>query len=319
MNLRYVIPTIALIAAAGGPFDIASAIGQADPKPAMTGNGYTSPLSSLDLEKFHDVNDRDRARAKEESRQIIADLQMSCAIAQAERVARGTTQVDGKSVPVNLYEVACDNATGYLLEARGSLTPLAISCFAAEATRAEDVARGAKADLYCQLPPNRDVKAMAASLVKASGTDCVVTESRWFGISASKQTEYSEVACADGTGYLLKIAISGGAPVSTMSCQDAARQGLRCHLTDGGPVPMPITKQTFREQLKKYNIGCEPADLRIVGREAEDKRYVIEVQCPELPRGLIAFVPLDDNAHKFEAIDCAAASERQILCELKAK
>jgi hypothetical protein len=317
MFMRLVVWVLVLIAGAAAANGFAaSSPGLADPKPGMVGNGYTNPLSSLDLEKIHDMSARDRAKAREQSQRIVDTLHLACGLTAVERIGRSTLRIDGKTVPADLFEVACDNATGYLLESRGSLAPLAISCFAAEAGRVDDEARGVRSEVYCQLPQNKDVKAMAAALMKASGTDCSVANARWFGVNAAKQMEYSEVACADGTGYLLRIAMTGDAPVSALGCREAAKEGLRCHLTDGGPVPVPITKQTFRDALKRYDIGCEPTELRIVGRESEDKRYVVEVKCPELPKGLVAFVPLEGNPHQFEAIDCAAASERAIACQL---
>jgi hypothetical protein len=105
--------------------------------------------------------------------------------------------------------------------------------------------------------------------------------------------------------------------VSAVSCQEAAKQGLKCHLTDGGPAP--VTMQTFRDALKQYEVKCEPTNMRMIGRESVNRRYVVEVQCPEQPKGLVAFIPVAGNANKFETIDCAAAVERQIRCELAAR
>jgi hypothetical protein len=64
---------------------------------------------------------------------------------------------------------------------------------------------------------------------------------------------------------------------------------------------------------------CEPTNMRVIGRESVDKRYVVEVKCQEQTNGLVAFIPVGGNTNKFEAIDCAAAVERQIRCELGAK
>jgi hypothetical protein len=145
-----------------------------------------------------------------------------------------------------------------------------------------------------------------------------VSNFRWFGFSASSQTEYSEVACADGKGYLLKMPRIG-ATVSVLSCQEAAQQGLKCRLTEGGRVAAAATMQTFREALKQNGVRCEPTQMRTIGRESVDKRYVVEVQCPEQPNGLVAFIPLEGNTHPFETIDCPAAVERQIQCQYPAR
>jgi hypothetical protein len=297
------------------------------PSPLRQGS-MPGPLSNVDVEKLRDLLDRDRKapdarardRAKQESATLGGALTLSCEIADAERVGGGRAKADGKALDVAVYEVACTNRTGYFLFAQGAQKPLAISCFAAEATHAADVAQGVKSQFYCQLPANKDVKATAAALMTAAGTSCAVSNARWFGMNASNQTEYSEVACADGKGYLLKTPLTGAsAQTSVMSCQDAAKQGLKCHLTDGGAVSAPVTMQTFRDALEQNGVACEPAQMRVIGRESVDRRYVVEMQCPQQPRGLVAFVPAEGNPKPFEAIDCAAAAEREITCTLAGK
>jgi hypothetical protein len=48
------------------------------------------------------------------------------------------------------------------------------------------------------------------------------------------------------------------------------------------------------------------------------QRYVVEVQCPQQPQGLVAFIPLQDAPKPFETIDCSAAAARSIQCKLTA-
>ena len=290
---------------------------QADPKPTVFGNGYTYPLSSADMEKIHDLTNAERARAKAESENLISALQLSCQPTDAARVGHGKFTADGKTVEVNAYEVVCSNGMGYILATQGPQKPIATSCFAAQATHAAGIVQG-ESDIYCQLAANKDVKVTAASLISAAGTPCAVSNVRWFGFSASSQTEYSEVACADGKGYLLKMPRIGAA-VSVLSCQEAAKQGLKCRLTDAGPVAAAANMQTFREALKQNGVHCEPTQMRTIGRESVDKRYVVEVQCPEQPNGLVAFIPLEGNPRPFETIDCSAAVERQIHCQYPAR
>jgi hypothetical protein len=311
---------IVAFAVAGGGYVVrlghaASAL--ADPVPLTVRSGYSFPLSGADMLKLRDITDRDRAKAKEEGGKLASAIQLSCELTDAALVGRGKGKADGKIIDVNAYEVACSNHAGYILVSQGPQKPVAMSCFAANAKR---VAKDENADLYCQLAANKDVKVMAASLMATAGTTCAVSDFRWFGLSASSQTDYSEVACADGKGFLLKIAQTGpSAQISVMSCQEAAKLGLKCHLTDGGAVTTPVTMQSFRDALKQNGVNCEPTDMRLIGRESVDKRYVVEVQCQEQPNGLVAFIPVAGNTNHFEAIDCAAAVERQIRCELAAK
>ncbi|HVY24080.1 MAG TPA: hypothetical protein VG962_12080 [Steroidobacteraceae bacterium] len=261
---------------------------------------------------------QNRAQAIADSNKLIADMQLQCDPTDAELIGIGKVSVDGTLTRVKAYEVACSNHIGYILESQGTQKPLAMSCFAAAATRSADMAKGVKSNFYCEFETNKDITANAAAVLAATGTDCDVSKAQWFGITSSTQTEYTEVACKAGDGYLLKIPRTGAAPITALSCQDAAKQGLKCNLTDAGPVEKPVTKQILLDALKSYDVKCTPAQFRLIGRESVDKRYVVELQCPEHPKGLVAFIPLEGNSSSFEAIDCDAAAEQQIQCKFAA-
>jgi hypothetical protein len=309
---------IASLGAYAGLAGAAPPISQTDLAPAGGGNSITFPLAGADMEqRLHDLSPRQRALAIQNAEPLIARLSLGCKPTDAERIGHGKSTVDGKRVEVTAYEIACDNGMGYLLASLGGEKPMAISCFAAAATRADGEAKGEKSEVYCQLAANKDLKAMAASLMTTAGTPCSVKNLRWFGLAASTYTEYTEVECTDGSGYLLRAQqIESSAQISALSCQDAAKQGLKCHLTDGGPVTVPVTMQSFREALKENGVSCEPTQMRLIGRETVSKRYVVELQCPDAA-DMVALIPLEGNAKKFETLECGAAKERNILCTFK--
>jgi hypothetical protein len=323
--MRYVILVViavAIVCAGNAGISRAAApVSQTDLASANPGSAITFPLAGADMEqRVHDSSARQRAQAKQESERIITAISLSCKPTDAEQIGHGKSVVAGKRVEVNMFEVACSNGMGYLLASLGTEKPMAMSCFAADATHADSIAKGEKSDLYCQLAANKDVKVMAAAMMTTAGTACTVSGLRWFGVSASTQTEYTEVTCGDGNGYLLKNQQSEpSAQLSVMSCQEAAKQGLKCHLTDGGPVAVPVTMQTFRDALKENGVTCEPTEIRLIGRETVSKRYVVEMRCPDKPGGLVAFIPLEGNTNKFETLDCRAAIERHVLCTLEPK
>jgi hypothetical protein len=261
-----------------------------------------------------------KAAAREATVKLAGELRLGCEVTDAEQVGRGKAKADGKTVDVNAYEVACGDGTGYFIVSQGSEMPTAMSCFAADAAHAVDVAAGTKSDMYCQLPANKDLKVMAASLMQIAGTNCAVRDLRWFGQSAQTRTEYQEVVCGDGKGFLLRTALAGtNSPTSVMSCTDAAKQGIKCKLTDGGPVSTPITMEALIAAVEKHGVKCTASQTRLIGRENVRKRYVVEFACPEVPNGLVAFIPLEGNSNPFETIDCAKAVERHLLCEFTAK
>jgi hypothetical protein len=280
-----------------------------DPVPRALQSGFENALGSLDMMKVQEAGDAERLNARKESDKLISAIKLSCDRVDAALVGRGHEAIDGKTVPVSAYEVSCTQGVGYVIVSHVPQPPIVMSCFAAAASP--------DAPLHCRLEANKDLKLTAATLMASAGSSCTVNDVRWFGYSASSRTDYSEVACDGGTGYLLEIPRTGA--MTAVNCQEAARQGFKCRLTDGGPVSTPVTMQTFRDVLKQKDIHCEPAKMRLIGRESLSRRYVVEVQCAQQPLGLVAFIPLPDEPNRFETLDCAAAAERQIRCELSAK
>ena len=144
---------------------------------------------------------------------MLATLRLSCELSAAQLVVSGSRRIDGKETPVRVFEVACAQGLGYLLETQGAATPMAISCLTAEEARAADVAKGKEPGFFCKLPENRDIYAAVASLIAAgAGAQCTVQRLQWFGRSDSARSEYSEVACEGGKGYVLRTALPGSRP-----------------------------------------------------------------------------------------------------------
>lgn len=261
---------------------------------------------------------RDEEYARKESQKIIDDLSVPCELREADRAGGGKIKVDGRLLDVTVYEASCRSGTGYFLVSQPPQKSLAISCFAAEARHASDVAQGVTPDQFtCTLEGYKDAGAMAASVLKTAGTACDVSGYRWVGVSYKTETEYSEVACGDGQGYVLEVPRTGlASQVSIVNCQDAVKEGVKCNLT---AVKMPVTLDTLREAIKEHAPDCSPAELRYIGRETQGRRYVVELQCPQQPKGVVAFIPLEGNPKPFETVDCPTAAARAIQCKLTAK
>jgi hypothetical protein len=287
-----------------------------------TNHGCNGPCDSPQLQQFswdrdlshspdalREAKSWDKAAVKGESAKLIEALSLPCELAAAERV--------GGDKDVKIYEVACRSGVGYFLRSQPRKQAQAISCFAVEAARAADVAQGAKPSGFsCRLSGATDTKGMAAAVLKGASTACDVSDYRWMGVSSTSGKEYSEVSCANGHGYVLEIPTTGTlAPVAVVDCQDAIKTGLKCNLT---AVTVPVTLQTFRDALKDHAVDCAPAQMRYVGRESLGQRYVVELQCPQQPKGLVAFIPLQGNPKPFETLDCSAAATRSVQCTLTA-
>lgn len=294
-------------------------------------SGLNGSLSREDLQKLSGDRKNEpkdtpesRAKAKAQSVALLETLKISCEAGDAKLIVAGTirSKSTGKEVDARVYEVACNHAMGYLLETQGVEPAIAISCLSAEEARAVDVARGKEPSFFCKLPGNADVHARVSSMIlENSGAPCTVDKLQLFGRSASSHSEYSEVTCTDGSGYMLRMAQPGyeGKTV-VMSCREAAQQNIKCKLTDPGPVDAPVTTEALKEALARNGVSCSIAQIRVVGQEQHLKRYVVEYLCAEQAAGKVAFVPMPGNTNPFEAEDCATAlADRDVKCSLTAK
>jgi hypothetical protein len=291
-------------------------------------SGINGSLSRADLEKLggdHTSAEvpKDpvlaRAKAKAQSLPLLQAVQISCDVSDAKLVIAGTRRPvsGGKEVETRVYEVACTGNMGYLLETVGKEMPIAITCLSAEEARAADVAKGKEPSFFCKLPENTNVYGMVTSMIMAGvGAQCDVGTLQLYGRSESTHSEYSEVACKDGNGFLLRIPQPGSqAKTVVMSCAEAAKQSIKCRLTDAGPVEVPVTLQTFKEALAGNGVSCDIGQIRLIGQEDHMKRYVVEYICANQAKSAIAFIPLAGNSNPYESLDCATAlSNRDVTC-----
>ena len=260
----------------------------------------------------------ERAKAQAQSEPLLKALQIPCAITNAHVVVSGTRQLKPgtKAVDSRVYEVACGEGMGYLLQTQGADVPLGTSCLTAEEARAGEVAKGKTPGYFCTLPENRDVYALVTAVIaKGTGAPCTVAVLQWFGRSAATHSDYSEVRCKEGTGFLLQVPQPGSTtPNTAMTCTQAAQHGIKCQLTDGGPIEEPITEDTLKAALAQHVVDCKIEQFRLIGQEEQRKRYVVEYRCADQPASVVAFIPLRDNAASYDAMDCAKAGERGVRC-----
>ena len=246
---------------------------------------------------------------------LTKSMPLSCDVTDAILAAQGPVTVNGKPIDTKTYEAACANGMGYFLISQDSGKPYGFSCFAADATHAADVAAGRPPGAVCQLPTNANMKTMMATVLSHAGTNCAVRDLKWVGVSSASNIEFNEVACTDGNGYILRTALPGSLmQPNVIACHDSP---VACKLTSSGPV---VNIQTFKDALAAHKVACTASDsnVRAIGQQPASKRYVVEFQCPEQPKGLVAFIPLNGNTAPFETLNCAAAAKKGAVCKLTA-
>ena len=326
----------AMILAASALVMVGSAIpafAQNPPGTHQDNGGLNGSLSRDDLQKLSGDHKQGssadtpkdpaqaRAKAMAQSAPVLQSVAIMCELSDARLVASGTSKAKsgGKEVETRIYEAACSGAPGYLLVTQGTERPIAMSCLNAEVARLADVAKGREPSFFCKLPENKDVNRMVASMIAAdTGASCEVRTLQSFGHSESTHSDYTEVACVDGSGFMLRMAQPGSQSKNVaMSCGDAAKQGIKCRMTDSGPVETPVTLQTFKEALAQNGVACGIGQVRWIGQEDHLKRYVVEYVCADQSSDRIAFIPLAGNSTPYESLDCATAlATRGVACTL---
>jgi hypothetical protein len=274
--------------------------------------------------------------AAKRSTAMLKALSVPCQLTDAKHIAAGKTMIGGKSVDVGLYEVACANGMGYLLTMRDFSMVSGISCLAASATQAGEGSDQARVDSKCHLPANANLNEMAATVMRNFGTQCAASKVKWLGESAEPKLDYTEVACSDDRGFVLRTPALGAAGnIDIFSCHEAVAHGAKCQLTgdtadtptsgtattagtaaEAPAAPTRPTLQWFKDALSKNGVACEVKRARIVGRETIKRRYIVEYQCPQQPRGVMAYIPSEgDTVNLFEWVDCDTAASRKLSCQ----
>lgn len=246
------------------------------------------------------------AEDKAEASALVAHQKLQCTVTDAVLVA-----VDA-AAHTKTFEVACADSAGYFLVQSDSPGGASgFTCFAADAARAADLEAKREPGIGCALPANAGVKPMAAAILAKAGKTCAITELKWLGQSST--TDFVELACAEGTGFVLRTPLPGSAaPQRLSTCAESAASGLACRLAAND-----TTLATLNAALAGHNFACTATAVHVIGREAVKRRRVVEYFCPaQHPNGLVAFLPTEGSSAPFEALDCGAAAKRQVVCIL---
>lgn len=208
-----------------------------------------------------------------------------------------------------------------------------ISCFEAAGAPTAGSARSGGTDLSCRLPANANVDTMATAVMRGAGTSCAARDVKWLGHSAAPDFDYTDVACTDGQEYVLRTPAPGSqGSIGVLTCRAASKLGAGCQLASGGaasgtaesraaahPAPGSAARpdlQWFENAFARNGFACTMKNARIVGRESVRRRWVVEFQCAQHPRGVVAYVPSEgDTVNKFERIDCETAATRHLQCK----
>lgn len=145
---------------------------------------------------------------------FIAKAGLACSITKARGVGHTATSA--------LFEVACDDNSGYILAT--TLSPNANK----EVQSSSCAELPANSNIRCTLSDPNAALLVADQLMAKSDKACKVTERRIFGGNAAGD-KFFEVACEQGTGYVVQQTASGDFG-QAVTCADIGTMAGGCQL-----------------------------------------------------------------------------------------
>jgi hypothetical protein len=201
----------------------------------------------------------------------------------------GTSASSGQTV----YEVACQEGPGYILQTSASAVT-AIPCAAAQG----------QGNMECSLTTKDQINAYLQGLVAKSGKQCQISASHYIGVDKNSGDAYYEVGCGQQAGFVLDTDKTG-AYKTTVSCAQA--QGLGgCTLTDTTKIATEEVA-TYTKLAKDGGFNCDVSKYRAIGMDA-NKNEVVELACSNRPDGVVALFPSAAGG-KAEFIDCVRSGQ----------
>jgi hypothetical protein len=200
----------------------------------------------------------------------------------------------GSSADKNLYEVSCKSGAGYVLVTprTGAGAPEAQSCLAYA---------GQDSSVKCTLTTEQQELGEADALAAASGK-CAVKSKRYI-LTAQDGTDYFEVACTDGKGYVLHSDKTGKL-AEVIPCANASYVGGGCTLTDARQA---MTAQTgvYSDLAKKAGFDCNVSKYADFPAATADTE-VVEMACSNRPDGGIGVFPAHGTPRVYDCVRALA-------------
>lgn len=205
----------------------------------------------------------------------------------------------GSNATSTIYEVACQEGSGYLLQTSAlgtaATTPTLEPC-------AAHLGQGGA--MECTLTPKDQVMAYINSLVAKSGKQCTVSGVRYIGADKTSGDAFYEVGCGSAAGFVLDTDKTGGLKQAIGCAQAQAFGG--CTMTDTTKVATEEVA-TYTKLAKAGGYNCDVSKYRYIGSDSK-KDEVVELACSNRADGTVAVFPADANG-KAEFVDCVKAGQ----------
>jgi hypothetical protein len=227
---------------------------------------------------------------------FVAKAKSPCTVADVRGIGHSDKQ--------SYFEVACTNGHGYILTTTSPPNPDQPSALV-PCLNATDPS----SPVSCKLVTQASQLALIDQLAAQSGKNCEVTNRRYM-ITTEDMSNYYEIACKDGKGYVLHETADGKL-AETIPCTLADRIGDGCTLTNSRAAE---TEQLglYSNLAKKAGFACDVSKYGPI--PADVKGYeVVELACQNRADGAVAMFPADASkpAHVY---NCAISELAGYRC-----
>jgi len=206
----------------------------------------------------------------------------------------------GATTDQQIYEVSCRNGTGLILEvaiAPGGKVD-ANNCLAYNTPGA---------NISCALTtPAAQIGTVDA--IAASSGKCSAVKDKRYVLSAQDGSDYFEVSCTDGKGYILHVDHTGKL-AETIACAEAFDIGGGCTLTD---AKQALTQQNalYSDLAKRAGFDCSVTKYGLFP-QSDTTKDVVELACSNRPDGAVGVFPARGAAQVY---DCARSEAEGYRC-----
>ncbi len=199
-----------------------------------------------------------------------------------------------------LYEVACADGRGLVLD---------VATASGGGTVASTCLAHTSGTVRCTLTtPESELGEVA--LLAAAAHRCATLAGSRYMLTAADGSDYFEIACPDGQGYVLRADLSGALKDVT-PCSDADQIGGGCRLTD--PHREQEEKAArYTSLAKAAGFDCAVSKFAPLYR-AGSTTEIVELACSNRPDGGVGFFPALGGG---QVLDCVRALDEGFQCTL---
>ena len=230
---------------------------------------------------------------------ILARASVACTVEQA--VYEGESSLlnaAGKTVGhARLYEVACSEGLGYMLNVQDKAAPIAFDC----------IEGGQTGKIACMLPRNEHPAGGLEPLLRAAGVSCRPVRARRIGEDDQAKLRRFEVTCGASGGYVLDIPLangSGPAPSAVPCIEDEQDCRLTSHVENVAALASRVGR--------RFGDECRIGD---VGYLAARGHQLYEVSCQAGHDGEL--IEVDATGALKSSRGCAETKLVGAACQLK--